>query len=79
VQTIFINTRGLSYIHVHPFHAGATTEEMHDMQMSQTLVVTPDLPLRVYAPQAGTYKLWLQFQASGKVYVAPFILVAHED
>jgi hypothetical protein len=49
------------------------------MQMSQTLVVTPDLPLRVYAPQAGTYKLWLQFQASGKVYVAPFILVAHED
>jgi hypothetical protein len=76
-HAIFINERDLSYLHVHPLPADAPPGEMHDMQMPQTTVVEAAMTLRVRAPQNDTYKLWLQFQGGGQVYVAPFVLVAH--
>ena len=36
--------------------------------------VSPDLTLHVSAPKAGTYLLWLQFMAGGKVRTVPFVV-----
>ena len=38
--------------------------------------VSGAMTLHVDAPQAGTYKLWLQFRGAGGLHVAPFVLVA---
>ncbi len=36
--------------------------------------VPPDLTLHVLAPKAGTYLLWIQFTAGGKVRTVPFVV-----
>jgi len=36
--------------------------------------VPPDLTLHVLAPKAGTYLLWIQFTAGGKVQTVPFVV-----
>lgn len=36
--------------------------------------ITPDLVLHLRAPEAGTYLLWLQFTAGGKVRTVPFVV-----
>jgi len=36
--------------------------------------VPPDLTLHVLAPKAGTYLLWIQFTAGGKVRTMPFVV-----
>jgi len=36
--------------------------------------VPPDLTLHVLAPKAGTYLLWIQFMAGGKVRTMPFVV-----
>ena len=36
--------------------------------------VSPDLTLHVLAPKAGTYPLWIQFTAGGKVRTVPFVV-----
>jgi hypothetical protein len=48
--------------------------EMRELPDSAS--VAPDMTLRVVAPAAGIYKLWLQFRGGSRLYVTPFILTA---
>jgi hypothetical protein len=81
-HAVFINAKDYSYIHVHPTQ-GTDMVKMDAMngmggmkELPDNGKVNPVLMLHVVAPEAGTYKLWLQFRGGGRLYVAPFVLTA---
>jgi len=77
-HAVFLNSKDLSYVHVHPMGMNAT------MDMSKPIPEMPDsaaspgeLMLHVAIKKAGTYKLWLQFRgANNQLYVAEFTMLA---
>jgi len=86
-HAILIDSRTLDYLHVHPVAAGGEGTPARDEQatmgdmtampaLAPGATVPPHLALHVRAPSAGTYKLWLQFQAPAGVEVAPFVMTA---
>ncbi|MGA8576930.1 MAG: hypothetical protein WB609_14755 [Candidatus Cybelea sp.] len=80
-HAVFINTRTLTYVHVHPTARGAPSE-MHmgsgaEMNMSGNAMAGPSMTMSLPGLPAGLYKLWIQFRgAGGRVYTAPFTLLA---
>jgi len=80
-HAVFLNTKDLSYVHVHPMGA-----DMMSMQMDMTkpmpelpdnASVSSDMMLHIALWEAGTYKLWLQFRGAGdKIYIAEFTILA---
>ncbi|GAC1303260.1 MAG: hypothetical protein NVSMB19_13100 [Vulcanimicrobiaceae bacterium] len=77
-HAVFIDTRTLAYLHVHP--ASASDGPMDGMAGMTTVPlaagarVGSNLELHVPAPAAGTYKLWLQFRGGDGLHVAPFTI-----
>ena len=80
-HAVFLNTKDLSYVHVHPMAA-----DMMNMQMDMSKPM-PELPdnasvsgemmLHIALWEPGTYKMWLQFRgANDKLYVAEFTILA---
>jgi hypothetical protein len=77
-HAVFLNSKDLSYVHVHPMAMDAS------MDMSKPMVDMPDnapssgeMMLMVSIKEAGTYKLWLQFRgANNQLYIAEFTMVA---
>lgn len=77
-HAVFLNTRDLSYVHVHPMAMDG------DMDMSKPVATLPDtapspseLMLHVSIKEAGTYKMWLQFRgANNQLYIAEFTMLA---
>jgi hypothetical protein len=80
-HAVFLNTKDLSYVHVHPMAA-----DMMNMQMDMSKPM-PELPdnasvsgemmLHIALSEPGTYKMWLQFRgANDKLYVAEFTILA---
>jgi hypothetical protein len=80
-HAVFLNTKDLSYVHVHPMGADMTNMQM-DMskpmpELPDTASVSGDMMLHIALREAGTYKLWLQFRgANDKLYVAEFTILA---
>jgi hypothetical protein len=75
-HAVFINTRTLAYVHVHPMAPGAMAK-MSGMSTEEPALpddakVDPDMMLHVMAPDPGTYRMWLQFRGGSRLYVAPF-------
>jgi hypothetical protein len=58
-HVVIVNTSLSVYLHTHPLD-GATTG--------------PEATFEVTFPESGVYKLWGQFQRSGKVIVVPFVV-----
>ncbi len=86
-HAIVIDARTLDYLHAHPIPAGPGATPAHDEQaamgdmaampaLAPGATIAPHLVLHVRAPSAGTYKLWLQFQAPAGLEVAPFVMTA---
>ena len=79
-HAVFLNTKDLSYVHVHPMAAA----DMMNMDMSKPMPelpenasVSPDMMLHIALREPGTYKLWLQFRgANDKLYIAEFTIQA---
>jgi hypothetical protein len=77
-HAVFLNSKDLSYVHVHPMAMDAS------MDMSKPMPDMPDnasspseMMLMVSIKEAGTYKLWLQFRgANDQLYVAQFTVLA---
>lgn len=77
-HAVFLNSKDLSYVHVHPMAMDAS------MDMSKPMVDLPDnasssgeMMLMVSIKEAGTYKLWLQFRgANNQLYIAEFTMLA---
>jgi len=78
-HAVFLNTKDLSYVHVHPM-----AMDMMEMDMSKPMPDMPDsaavaneMMLHIGLREPGTYKMWLQFRGAGdKLYVAEFTIVA---
>jgi len=75
-HAVFIDTTTLAYVHVHPTVAGAPEMDMDmpGMHMDSPAQAGPHMNMHVGALAAGSYKLWLQFEAGSALYVAPFTL-----
>jgi hypothetical protein len=79
-HAVFLNSKDLSYVHVHPMAMDAGM----NMDMSKPMPDMPDtgpssgeMMLHVAIREAGSYKLWLQFRGNGQqLYVAEFTLTA---
>jgi hypothetical protein len=80
-HAVFLNTKDLSYVHVHPMGADMMNMAM-DMskpmpELPDTASVSSDMMLHIALREAGTYKLWLQFRgANDKLYIAEFTIQA---
>lgn len=80
-HAVFLNTKDLSYVHVHPMGADMMNMAM-DMskpmpELPDNASVSGDMMLHIALREAGTYKLWLQFRgANDKLYVAEFTIQA---
>jgi len=78
-HAVFINTRTLAYVHVHPTVRGAQGE-MHmasgaEMDMSDA-TAGPSMTMSLPGLPTALYKLWIEFRgAGGRVYTAPFTLL----
>jgi hypothetical protein len=89
-HAVFLNTRDLTYVHVHPMPAGASMPgvdmkgmNMPGMDMSAMNTDLPDsasvpatMVLHVAVKEPGLYKMWLQFRGGSQLYIAPFVLRA---
>lgn len=89
-HAVFLNTRDLTYVHVHPMLAGAAMSGMDMKGMNESgmslSAMNRDLPdsvalpasmvLHVSVKEPGLYKMWLQFRGGARLYVAPFVLRA---
>jgi hypothetical protein len=76
---VFLNSKDLSYVHVHPMAVGKMSMQHMDMSgrgLPDNVASSPDMILYVELQEPGTYKLWLQFRGGGQIYVAPFVLTA---
>ena len=79
-HAVFISAADLTYVHAHaaPATAGATHHHgmagMPGMDTPPGAKLPADLVLHVTAPKAGTYLLWLQFSAGGRVRTVPFVV-----
>lgn len=80
-HAVFLNTKDLSYVHVHPMGADMMNMQM-DMskpmpELPDSASVSSDMMLHIALREVGTYKLWLQFRgANDKLYVAEFTILA---
>jgi hypothetical protein len=80
-HAIFLNTKDLSYVHVHPMAADMMNIPM-DMskpmpELPENAPVSGEMMLHIALWEPGTYKLWLQFRgANDKLYVAEFTILA---
>jgi len=80
-HAVFLNTKDLSYVHVHPMPAGQMNMQM-DMskpmpELPDGAPVSSDMMLHLALWEPGTYKMWLQFRGAGdKLYVAEFTILA---
>jgi hypothetical protein len=80
-HAVFLNTKDLSYVHVHPMPAGQMNMQM-DMskpmpELPDGAPVSADMMLHIALWEPGTYKMWLQFRGAGdKLYVAEFTILA---
>jgi len=80
-HAVFLNTKDLSYVHVHPMGADMMNMQM-DMskpmpELPENAAVSSDMMLHIALRETGTYKLWLQFRgANDKLYIAEFTILA---
>ncbi len=82
-HAVLISVSTLSYIHVHaqaPSRPGSGMggmAKMPGMGDAPPLAgpVPPDLALHIEPPQPGTYRLWLQFMAGGRVRTVAFTVI----
>jgi hypothetical protein len=80
-HAVFLNTKDLSYVHVHPM-AGDMMSMPMDMskpmpELPDNASVSGEMMLHIALWEPGTYKLWLQFRgANDKLYVAEFTILA---
>jgi hypothetical protein len=80
-HAVFLNTKDLSYVHVHPMAADMMAAAM-DMSkpmpdLPDSASVSGDMMLHIALREAGTYRLWLQFRgANDKLYIAEFTVQA---
>jgi len=82
-HAVLINTNDLSYAHVHPMQLAQTASDMPDTMpgmmkppLAPAQTSSPDMMLHENVPEAGTFKIWLQFRGGNRLYVAPFVLTA---
>ncbi len=80
LHAVLIAASTLSYIHVHaqaPGTPGTGMGGMPGMGDAPPLTgpVPPDLALHIEPPGPGTYRLWLQFMAGGRVRTMAFTVV----
>ena len=80
-HAVFLNSKDLSYVHVHPMPAGTMNMQM-DMskpmpELPENAAVSGDMMLHIALWEPGTYKMWLQFRgANEKLYIAEFTILA---
>lgn len=73
-HVVLVNAATLSYTHVHPSAYGAAMEmdQTHGMPAMKAPAPSAHLTLHVPALSSGSYRMWIEFQAHGARYVAPF-------
>ena len=79
-HAVLISASDLSYVHVHAQVPGTGMGGMAGMPSMDgapplTGPVPPNLTLHIEPPEPGTYRLWLQFMASGQVRTAAFTVL----
>ena len=78
-HAVFLNSKDLSYVHVHPMDAAMGMMDMSKPMpdMPDNASVSSDMMLHIALREPGTYKLWLQFKGAGdKLYIAEFTVLA---
>jgi hypothetical protein len=78
-HAVFLNSKDLSYVHVHPMpmDGGSMEMNMNAPPMPENGPSPADMMLHVSIKEPGTYKMWLQFRGEAdKLYVAEFALSA---
>jgi len=84
-HAVFINTRDLTYVHVHPMPLGSgpvdatamtASMDMRAMPSTRGATVSPDMMLHVAVREPGPYRLWREFRGRRGVYVAAFVVTA---
>jgi len=80
-HVVFINTSTLAYVHIHPMLRGKnsrTTSMSSKMNMAMPSEGKsgPFMQMELPPLTAGTYKAWVQFLGSGKLYTVQFTLLA---
>jgi hypothetical protein len=72
-----INASTLEYIHVKPYLRGSSSSSARNDAMGGVPQAGPYMSADLPALPAGPYKLWIQIRgAAGKLYIAPFTIVA---
>jgi hypothetical protein len=81
-HAVFLNSKDLSYVHVHPMSMQGMDMAIGGMNMKsgpelpENSISSPDMMLHISVKEPGTYKMWLQFRGGSQLYVAPFVLTA---
>jgi hypothetical protein len=81
-HAVFLNSKDLSYVHVHPMSMQGMDMATGGMSMNSgpelpdNSISSPDMMLHISVKEPGTYKMWLQFRGGNQLYVAPFVLTA---
>jgi len=77
-HAVAISEDTLRFIHAHPARGAGDTDHAHGGQGAHggSPAIPGRIELDMVFPQAGLYKLWIQFQAKGKVITAPFVVRA---
>lgn len=73
-HAVLVDVQSLDYVHVHPMAASSATS-MDAMEMSAPATFDGRLKLMLPPLHAGTYRLWLQFQAPTGLVVTPLTIV----
>jgi hypothetical protein len=77
-HAVFLNSKDLSYVHVHPMVGDMNMDMSKPMpDLPDNATVPGDMMLHIALHEVGTYKLWLQFRgANDKLYIAEFTILA---
>lgn len=78
-HAVLVSAADLTYVHAHaapaaPAATGAGRHHGMAGMAASSGAKAADLVLHVTAPKAGTYLLWLQFSAGGRVRTVPFVV-----
>jgi hypothetical protein len=77
-HAVFLNTKDLTYVHVHPMAMDAMMDMSKPMpDLPDTASVSGEMMLHIAIREAGAYKMWLQFRGeNNQLFIAEFTVQA---
>jgi len=76
---MIVSSDGKEFIHAHPLESAASTSSVHSHTAPTAGPSPSTIRTQIGFKEAGTYKLWFQFQRNGTVTTFPWVLQVSDD